>query len=48
MRLRHPHAKLLLVGPASPGFDVDRLVTDGVERIDYVERGASVVVARGV
>jgi glycosyltransferase involved in cell wall biosynthesis len=37
VRLRHPHAKLLLVGPASPGFDVDRLVTDGVERIDYVD-----------
>jgi glycosyltransferase involved in cell wall biosynthesis len=37
VRLRHPRAKLLLVGPASPGFDVDRLVTDGVERIDYVD-----------
>ena len=37
VRLRHPHAKLLLVGPASPGFDADRLVTDGVERIDYVD-----------
>ena len=30
VRERHPHAKLLLVGPASPGFDADRLVTDGV------------------
>ena len=37
VRERHPHAKLLLVGPASPGFDADRLVTDGVERIGYVE-----------
>ena len=37
LRERHPLAKLLLVGPASPGFDVDRLVTDGVERIGYVE-----------
>jgi glycosyltransferase involved in cell wall biosynthesis len=36
VRARHPHARLLLVGPASPGFDVDRLVADGVERIDYV------------
>ena len=37
VRERHPHAKLLLVGPASPGFDADRLVNDGVERIGYVE-----------
>jgi len=37
VRKRHPNAKLLLVGPASPGFDADRLVTDGVERIGYVE-----------
>jgi glycosyltransferase involved in cell wall biosynthesis len=37
VRERHPHAKLLLVGPASPGFDTDRLVADGVERIGYVE-----------
>ena len=36
VRERHPNAKLLLVGPASPGFDADRLVTDGVERIGYV------------
>jgi glycosyltransferase involved in cell wall biosynthesis len=37
VRVRHPEAKLLLVGPASPRFDVDRLVGDGVERIDYVD-----------
>ena len=37
VRARHPNAKLLLVGPASPGFDANRLVTDGIERIDYVE-----------
>jgi glycosyltransferase involved in cell wall biosynthesis len=37
VRQRHPHAKLLLVGPASPGFDADRLAADGVERIGYVE-----------
>ena len=37
VRERHPHAMLLLVGPASPGFDADRLVTEGVERIDYVD-----------
>jgi glycosyltransferase involved in cell wall biosynthesis len=36
-RRRHPDARLLLVGPTSPGFDVDRLVEDGVERIDYVD-----------
>lgn len=36
VRERHPNAKLLLVGPASPGFDADRLVADGVERIGYV------------
>ena len=37
VRRRHPQAKLLLVGPASPGFDADRLVADGVERIDYID-----------
>ena len=37
VRERHPNAKLLLVGPASPGFDVDRLLTDGVERMGYVD-----------
>ncbi len=37
VRERHPNAKLLLVGPASPGFDVDRLLADGVERIGYVD-----------
>jgi glycosyltransferase involved in cell wall biosynthesis len=37
VRARHPNARLLLVGPASPGFDADHLVSDGVERIDYVE-----------
>ena len=36
VRARHPQARLLLVGPASPGFDVDRLVVEGVERIGYV------------
>jgi len=36
VRERHPLARLLLVGPASPGFDADRLVGEGVERIDYV------------
>src|SRR5207244_2930051 len=28
---------LLLVGPASPGFDMQRLGGEGVERIDYVD-----------
>jgi glycosyltransferase involved in cell wall biosynthesis len=37
VRKRHPNAKLLLVGPASPGFDADRLAAEGVERIGYVE-----------
>jgi glycosyltransferase involved in cell wall biosynthesis len=37
VRRRHPHAKLLLVGSASPRFDANRLVGEGVERIDYVE-----------
>ena len=37
VRKRHPNAKLLLVGPASPGFDADRLVAERVERIGYVE-----------
>src|SRR5207244_2790720 len=37
VRNRHPNAKLLLVGPASPGFDLERLVEEGVERIDYVQ-----------
>jgi glycosyltransferase involved in cell wall biosynthesis len=37
VRLRHPNAKLLLVGPASPRFDAKRLVGEGVERIDYVD-----------
>ncbi len=36
VRERHPSAKLLLVGPASPRFDASRLGGDGVERIDYV------------
>src|SRR6476646_1443793 len=36
VRRRHPNAKLLLVGPASPRFDAKRLTGDGVERIDYV------------
>ena len=37
VRHRHPNAKLLLVGSASPRFDASRLVGDGVERIDYVD-----------
>jgi glycosyltransferase involved in cell wall biosynthesis len=36
VRERHPRARLLLVGSASPGFDADRLVGDGIERIGYV------------
>src|SRR5206468_1920095 len=39
VRRRHPNAKLLLVGPASPGFDADRLAAAGVECIGYVEEG---------
>jgi glycosyltransferase involved in cell wall biosynthesis len=37
VRRRHPNAKLLLVGPASPRFEAKRLVGEGVERIDYVD-----------
>jgi glycosyltransferase involved in cell wall biosynthesis len=37
VRQRHPHARLLLVGPASPRFDTKGLTGEGVERIDYVE-----------
>jgi glycosyltransferase involved in cell wall biosynthesis len=37
VRKRHPNAKLLLVGSASPGFDASRLEAEGVERIGYVE-----------
>ena len=37
VRRRHPNAKLLLVGSASPRFDAKRLTGDGVERIDYVD-----------
>src|SRR3954447_14121421 len=37
VRHRHPNAKLLLVGSASPRFDASRLVGDGVERVDYVD-----------
>ncbi len=36
VRARHPRARLLLVGPASPGFDADRFAAEGVDRIDYV------------
>jgi glycosyltransferase involved in cell wall biosynthesis len=36
VRARHANAKLLLVGPASPGFDADRFDSPGVERIGYV------------
>src|SRR5690349_6265619 len=39
VRRRHPSAKLMLVGPASPRFDAKRLAGEGVERIDYVEEG---------
>ena len=37
VRKRHPNAKLLLVGSASPGFAASRLEAEGVERIGYVE-----------
>ncbi len=37
VRLRHPLAKLLLVGSASARYDAKRLVGEGVERIDYVD-----------
>jgi glycosyltransferase involved in cell wall biosynthesis len=37
IRRRHPQARVLLVGPASPGFDVTRLLRDGVEHVDYVD-----------
>jgi glycosyltransferase involved in cell wall biosynthesis len=37
VRRRHPGACLVLVGPASPGFDADRSGGEGVERIDYVD-----------
>jgi glycosyltransferase involved in cell wall biosynthesis len=37
VRKRHPNARLLLVGSASPGFDASRLEAEGVERIGYVD-----------
>jgi glycosyltransferase involved in cell wall biosynthesis len=37
VRKRHPSAKLLLVGSASPGFDAERFAAEGIERIGYVE-----------
>ena len=37
VRKRHPNARLLLVGSASPGFDANRFEGEGVERIGYVE-----------
>jgi glycosyltransferase involved in cell wall biosynthesis len=38
VRRAHPRARLLLVGPASPGYDLDALLPrDGVVREDYVE-----------
>jgi glycosyltransferase involved in cell wall biosynthesis len=37
VRMRHPNAKLVLVGPASPRFDAARLVGEGVGRIGYVD-----------
>jgi len=36
VRRRRPSAKLLLVGPASPGFDADRFRSDGIDHLDYV------------
>jgi glycosyltransferase involved in cell wall biosynthesis len=36
VRRRHPDARLLLVGPASPRFDADRFDDEGIERMDYV------------
>jgi glycosyltransferase involved in cell wall biosynthesis len=36
VRRRHPEARLLLVGPASPGFDAAALTGPAVQRIDYV------------
>ena len=36
VRDRHPQARLLLVGPASPRFDAGRFQGEGIERIDYV------------
>ena len=37
VRARHPTAKLLLVGPASPHFDAGRFGGEDVERIGYVD-----------
>jgi hypothetical protein len=37
IRRRYQDARLLLVGPSSPGYDTSRFVDDGVERIDYVD-----------
>jgi glycosyltransferase involved in cell wall biosynthesis len=43
VRERHPEATLLLVGPTSPGFDLDRrlqrlgLADEGLERLDWVD-----------
>jgi glycosyltransferase involved in cell wall biosynthesis len=37
VRRRYHDARLLLVGPASPGFDMSCLVGDGIERVDYVD-----------
>jgi glycosyltransferase involved in cell wall biosynthesis len=43
VRARHPEAKLLLVGPTSPGFDLGRrlqrlgLADEGLERVDWVD-----------
>jgi glycosyltransferase involved in cell wall biosynthesis len=43
VRDRHPHATLLLAGPTSPGFDLDRrlqrlgLAEDGLRREDWVD-----------
>jgi glycosyltransferase involved in cell wall biosynthesis len=37
VRKRHPQARLLLVGPASPAFDMGRFSGEGVVRHDYVD-----------
>jgi len=37
VRARHRDARLLLVGSASPRFDVSRFEGDGVERLGYVD-----------
>ena len=47
VRERHPDVTLLLVGPTSPGFDLDRrlqrlgLADEGLVREGWVGRGAA-------